>query len=37
MNLLNFSVFSDFFCAKSTIDIKGAIDSKKVILFNLSK
>ena len=37
MNLLNFSVFSDFFCGKTTIDIKHAIDEKKVILFNLSK
>lgn len=37
MNLLNFSVFSDFFCGKTTIDIKQAIDEKKVILFNLSK
>ena len=37
LNLLNFSVFSDFFCGNSTIDIKRAIDEKKVILFNLSK
>lgn len=37
MNLLNFSVFADFFCGKSTIDIRQAIEDKKVILFNLSK
>lgn len=37
LNLLNFSVFSDFFCGDSTIDIKKVIDEKKVVLFNLSK
>jgi len=36
-NLLNFSVFTDFFCGDSTIDIKQVIDEKKVIVFNLSK
>ncbi len=34
---MNFSVFSDFFCGNSTIDIRQAIDEKKVIVFNLSK
>jgi hypothetical protein len=37
LNLLNFSVFSDFFCGNSTIDIRRAIDENKVMLFNLSK
>ncbi len=37
LNLLNFSVFADFFCGDSTIDLRKAIDEKKVILFNLSK
>lgn len=37
LNLLNFSVFSDFFCGDSTIDIRRVIEDKKVMLFNLSR
>lgn len=37
MNVLNLSTFQHFFCGVSTIDLVGAINDKKIIVFNLSK
>lgn len=37
MNVLNLSSFKHLFCGTTTIDLKKAIEEKKVIVFNLSK
>lgn len=37
MNVLNLSSFRHLFCGTTTIDLKKAIEEKKVIVFNLSK
>jgi hypothetical protein len=37
MNVLNLSAFRNLFCGKTTVDLKKAIEEKKIIVFNLSK
>lgn len=37
MNVLNMSAFTDFFCGETSINLRKAIEDKKVIIFNLSK